>query len=61
MVGQQSAKLPQLHAVKITVSGARGEDPKRYESESHPCNSKRSVISKTSDRYVKIAAWSEED
>ena len=48
-------------AVKITVSGAWGEDPKRYESESQTCNSKRSVIRKTSDRYVKVVAWTEED
>ncbi len=48
-------------AVKITISGAWGEDPKRYESESQACNSKRSIMSKTSDRYVKVVAWSEEN
>jgi len=48
--------------VKITLSGAPGDDAKHYqERDLTACNSKDSIMSKASDRYVKVVAWSEED
>src|SRR5206468_2563957 len=47
--------------VKITLSGAPGDNAKHYQERPQAYNSKSSIMSKTSDRYVKVVAWSEED
>ena len=50
------------NGVRITLSGASGDDAKHYhERDLKRCNSKGPIMSKTSDRYVKVVAWSEED
>ena len=47
--------------VRITISGRSGDDAKHYQERDLKRALEQIRVSKPSDRYVKVLAWSEED